>query len=73
MAVDCPRFSYTKPRRLPKKRYRPSNAAFRAAAAQLDLVNRKAGGICVPAIMDLLSDGEVKPEIEYEQVEFAVQ
>ena len=72
MAVDCPPFSYTKPKRLPKKRYRPSNTALRTAAAQLDLINRKAGGIRIPAIVDL-SDGEPSPEVEYEMVEYAVQ
>ena len=72
MAVDCPPFSYTKPKRLPKQRCRPSNAAFRVAAAQLDLLNRKAGGIRIPAIVDL-SDGEPSPEVEYEMVEYAVQ
>ena len=73
MAVDCPQFSFTKPKRVPKQRCRPSNAAFRVAAAQLDVINRKAGGIRIPAIVDLLSDGEVEPEVEYEMVECAVQ
>jgi hypothetical protein len=72
MAVDCPQFSYTKPKRLPKQRCRPSNAAFRVAAAQLDLISRKAGGIRKPAIVDL-SEGEPSPEVEYEMVEYAVQ
>ena len=72
MAVDCPQFSFTKPKRLPKKRCRPSNAAFRVAAAQLDLINSKAGGIRIPAIVDL-SEGEPSPEVEYEMVEYAVQ
>lgn len=72
MAFECPPFSYTKPKRLPKQRCRPSNAAFRTAAAQLDLINRKAGGIRIPAIVDL-SDGEPSPEVEYEMVEYAVQ
>ena len=72
MAVDCPQFSFTKPKRLPKQRCRPSNAAFRTAAAQLDFINRKAGGIRIPAIVDL-SEGEPSPEVEYEMVEYAVQ
>jgi len=72
MAVDCPQFSFTKPKRLPKQRCRPSNAAFRVAAAQLDLINRKVGGIRIPAIVEL-SDGEPSPEVEYEMVEYAVE
>jgi len=72
MAVDCPQFSFTKPKRVPKQRCRPSNAAFRVAAAQLNLINRKAGGIRIPAIVDL-GDGELSPEVEYEMVEYAVQ
>ncbi|KAI4687251.1 hypothetical protein J4E81_008099 [Alternaria sp. BMP 2799] len=36
------------------------------------MINRKAGGIRIPAIVDL-SDGEPSPELEYEMVEYAVQ
>jgi hypothetical protein len=73
MAIECPQFSYTKPRRLPKKRNRPSNAGFRAAAVQLDLINRKAGGMRIPAIVELLSDEELDPETVYMMVEHAAQ
>jgi hypothetical protein len=73
MTVECPRISYTKPRRLPKKRTRPSNAAFRAAVAQLDLINRKAGELRTPAIMELLTDEEISPEMEYKMMNQAAQ
>lgn len=73
MAVQCLEFSYTKPRRLPKKRAWPSNAAFRAAVAHLDFVNSKAAGFRVPAIVELLSDEEISPEMEYMMVNRAVQ
>ncbi|KAG9195203.1 hypothetical protein G6011_00323 [Alternaria panax] len=65
MTVQCPKFSYTKPKRLPKRRIRPPIAAFRAAVDQLDFINDNAGRFRVPAIVELSSDEEISPEEEY--------
>jgi hypothetical protein len=73
MAVQYPEFSFTKPRRLPKRRPRPSKAAFSAAVAHLDFINRRAGRYLVPAIVELLNDERISPEDEYRMVNDAVQ
>ncbi|CAN9376899.1 unnamed protein product [Alternaria alternata] len=73
MAVQCPDFSFTKPRRLPRRRIRPSKAAFRDAVAHLDSINRRAGKFLVPAIVELLNDEKTSPEDEYRMVNDAAQ
>ena len=73
MAVQCPNFSFTKPRRLPRRRIRPSKAAFRAAVAHLDFINRRAGKFLVPAIVELQDDENISPEDEYRMVNDAAQ
>ncbi|KAB2105068.1 hypothetical protein AG0111_0g6589 [Alternaria gaisen] len=73
MAVPCPNFSFTKPRRLPRRRIRPSKAAFRATVAHLDFINRRAGKFLVPAIVELQDDENISPEDEYRMVNDAAQ
>lgn len=73
MAVQYPKFSFTKPKRLPKRRHRPSKAAFSAAVAHLDFVNRRAGRCLVPAIVEPLNDEKISPEDEYRMVNDAAQ
>ncbi|KAI2481627.1 hypothetical protein Ptr902_07422 [Pyrenophora tritici-repentis] len=60
-------FSYTQPKRLPKKRKIPTTAEFRKAAAELDYINSLCTEFKIPAIVDLLSDSETEPEMhDYE-------
>jgi hypothetical protein len=73
MAVQYPEFSFTKPRRLPKRRPRPSKAAFSAAVAHLDFINRRAGKFLVPTIVELQDDENISPEDEYRMVSDAAQ
>ncbi|KNG46800.1 hypothetical protein DDE82_004341 [Stemphylium lycopersici] len=50
--------SYKTPKRLPKKRNRPTTSAFRAAAAHLDFINSLSGDFNIPDIVNLLSESE---------------
>jgi hypothetical protein len=73
MVVQFPRFSYTKPRPLLKRRTRPSKAAFRAVVTHLNSIDCKAGRFLVLAIVKLLNDEEISPEDEYRMVTDAAQ
>jgi len=55
--------SYTRPKRLPKKRNRPTTTEFRKATAKLAHINLLSGEPKTPAIIDLLSDSEPGPDM----------